>query len=51
MLREFIAAQHMAFNASAPNQVHICVSHKGLDTFRIPSDTRLACPGFSWASY
>src|SRR5215475_2395905 len=42
MLREFIAAQHMFFNCSAPNQGRINVSPKGLDTFRILSDTRVA---------
>jgi hypothetical protein len=41
MLGEFIVAQNMFFNASAPNQRHIYVSRKDLDTFRIPSDTRL----------
>jgi hypothetical protein len=42
MLRQFIAAQHMFFNASAPNQGRINVSPKGLDTFRILSDQRVA---------
>jgi hypothetical protein len=41
-LRGFIAAQHMFFNASAPNQGRINISPKGLDTFRILSDTRVA---------
>lgn len=41
-LREFIAAQQMFFNASAPNRGRINVSPKGLDTFRILSDTRVA---------
>jgi hypothetical protein len=41
-LREFIAAQHMFFNASAPNSGRINVSPKGLDTFRILSDSRVA---------
>jgi hypothetical protein len=41
-LREFIVAQHMFFNASAPNQGRINVSPKGLDTFRILSDKRVA---------
>jgi hypothetical protein len=31
MLGEFIAAQHMFFNASAPDQGHIYVSREGLD--------------------
>jgi hypothetical protein len=42
MLREFIAAQHIFFNASAPNEGRINVSPKGLDTFRILSDKRVA---------
>jgi hypothetical protein len=42
MLCEFIAAQHMYFNASAPNVGRINVSPKGLDTFRILSNTRVA---------
>src|SRR3954447_13579266 len=41
-LREFIAAQHIFFNASAPNQGRINISPKGLDTFRILSDTCVA---------
>lgn len=41
-LREFIAAQRMFFNASAPNQGRINLSPKGLDTFRILSDQRVA---------
>lgn len=41
-LRQFIAAQHVFFNASAPNQGRINVSPKGLDTFRILSDKRVA---------
>jgi len=41
-LRQFIAAQRMFFNASAPNQGRINVSPKGLDTFRILSDRRVA---------
>jgi hypothetical protein len=41
-LRAFIAAQHIFFNASAPNQGRINVSPKGLDTFRILSDTCVA---------
>jgi hypothetical protein len=42
MLREFIGARHMFFNASAPSQGRINLSPKGLDTFRILSDTRVA---------
>jgi hypothetical protein len=41
-LRQFIAAQHVFFNASAPNQGLINVSPKGLDTFRILSDKQVA---------
>ncbi len=41
-LREFIGAQHMFFNASAPNKGRINLSPKGLDTFRILSDRRVA---------
>jgi hypothetical protein len=41
-LREFIGAQHIFFNASAPNQGRINLSPKGLDTFRVLSDTRVA---------
>jgi hypothetical protein len=41
-LRAFIGAQRMFFNASAPNQGRINVSPKGLDTFRILSDARVA---------
>ncbi|MFM8552092.1 MAG: pyridoxamine 5'-phosphate oxidase family protein [Nitrospiraceae bacterium] len=41
-LRQFIAAQHIFFNASAPNQGRINMSPKGLDTFRILSDTQVA---------
>jgi Pyridoxamine 5'-phosphate oxidase len=40
-LRQFIAAQRIYFNASAPNQGRINVSPKGLDTFRILSDRRV----------
>src|SRR5262245_16518323 len=40
-LRQFIAAQKIYFNASAPNHGRINVSPKGLDTFRILSDTRV----------
>jgi hypothetical protein len=42
MLCDFIRAQHMFFNCSAPNQGRINVSPKGLDTFRILSNTRVA---------
>jgi hypothetical protein len=41
-LREFIAAQHIFFHASAPGQGRINLSPKGLDTFRILSDRRVA---------
>ncbi len=41
-LREFIGAQHMFFNASAPNSGRINVSPKGLDTFRILDNKRVA---------
>ncbi len=41
-LREFIGAQRMFFHASAPNQGRINLSPKGLDTFRILSDQRVA---------
>src|SRR5689334_11364867 len=41
-LREFIGAQHIFFHASAPNQGRINLSPKGLDTFRILSDQRVA---------
>jgi Pyridoxamine 5'-phosphate oxidase len=41
-LRHFIEAQHVFFNASAPNQGRINLSPKGLDTFRILSDRRVA---------
>ena len=41
-LREFIAAQHIFFHASAPNQGRINLSPKGLDTFRVLSDKRVA---------
>jgi hypothetical protein len=40
-LRQFIVAQRLFFNASAPNQGRINVSPKGLDTFRILSDQRV----------
>jgi hypothetical protein len=42
MLRQFIAGQHVFFNASAPNQGRINVSPKGLDTFRILNDKCVA---------
>lgn len=41
-LREFIGAQQMFFNASAPHQGRINLSPKGLDTFRILNDRRVA---------
>jgi hypothetical protein len=41
-LRKFIAVQRMFFHASAPNQGRINLSPKGLDTFRILSDKRVA---------
>src|SRR5262245_10627663 len=41
-LRDFLSAQHMFFNASAPNQGRINISPKGLDTFRVLSDSRVA---------
>ncbi len=41
-LKQFIAAQHVFFNASAPNEGRINVSPKGLDTFRILSDKQVA---------
>jgi hypothetical protein len=41
-LREFIGAQHIFFHASAPNHGRINLSPKGLDTFRILSDKRVA---------
>ena len=42
-LKEFIAKQHIYFNASAPNQGRINISPKGLDTFRILNDR---CVGY-----
>lgn len=41
-LRQFIAAQHIFFNGSAPNQGRINVSPKGLDTFRVLNDKCVA---------
>lgn len=41
-LREFIAAQHIFFHATAPRQGRINLSPKGLDTFRVLSATRVA---------
>ena len=41
-LREFIAAQHIFFHATAPKSGRINLSPKGLDTFRILSDKRVA---------
>ena len=40
-LRQFIAAQRIFFNASAPNRGRINLSPKGLDTFRVLSDRRV----------
>lgn len=41
-LRQFIAKQHIFFNASAPNEGRINVSPKGLDTFRVLNDKCVA---------
>ncbi|MBX3411172.1 MAG: pyridoxamine 5'-phosphate oxidase family protein [Pirellulales bacterium] len=41
-LREFIARQHIFFHATAPRVGRINLSPKGLDTFRILSDSRVA---------
>src|SRR5215213_7999320 len=41
-LSDFIGRQRMFFHASAPNQGRINLSPKGLDTFRVLSDTRVA---------
>ena len=41
-LRDFIAAQHMFFHASAPRHGRINISPKGLDTFRVLSDRSVA---------
>ncbi len=41
MLRDFISAQHLFFHATAPTRGRINLSPKGLDTFRILSDTRV----------
>jgi hypothetical protein len=41
-LREFIGEQHMFFHASAPTQGRINLSPKGLDTFRILDNKRVA---------
>lgn len=41
-LKGFIAAQQIYFTASAPNSGRINLSPKGLDTFRILGDTRVA---------
>ena len=40
-LRQFIAAQRIFFNASAPNQSRINFSPKGLDTFRVLTARRV----------
>jgi hypothetical protein len=37
-LRQFIAAQHVCFNASVPHRGRINVSPKGLDAFRVHGD-------------
>src|SRR3954467_6678609 len=42
MLRNFIGAQHMFFNSSAPAEGRINLSPKGLDTFRILDDRTVA---------
>jgi len=42
MLREFIGRQWMFFHATAPNSGRINLSPKGLDTFRILGDKRVA---------
>jgi hypothetical protein len=41
-LRQFIAAQHIFFHATATNHGRINLSPKGLDTFRVLSDRRVA---------
>ena len=41
-LREFIGRQQMFFHATAPNQGRINLSPKGLDTFRVLSNKRVA---------
>ena len=41
-LREFITGQRIFFHATAPREGRINLSPKGLDTFRILSDTRVA---------
>lgn len=41
-LREFIARQHIYFHATAPQEGRINLSPKGLDTFRVISDKRVA---------
>lgn len=41
-LREFIASQQIFFHATAPRAGRINLSPKGLDTFRVLSDTRVA---------
>jgi hypothetical protein len=42
MLREFIGRQQMFFHATAPNSGRINLSPKGLDTFRVLSNKRVA---------
>lgn len=41
-LREFIAGQHVFFHATAPPDGRINLSPKGLDTFRVLTDSRVA---------
>jgi hypothetical protein len=41
-LRQFIAAQQIFFHASAPRHGRINISPKGLDTFRVLGDRRVA---------
>lgn len=41
-LRQFIAAQHIFFHATAPHNGRINLSPKGLDTFRVLDNRRVA---------
>lgn len=41
-LRHFLAAQHVFFTASAPAEGRINLSPKGMDTFRVLDDRRVA---------
>lgn len=41
-LRHFLATQHVFFTASAPDEGRINLSPKGLDTFRVLDDHRVA---------